>query len=75
MDPINGAGIPDLSRPQGIVLRRSYLINMSAADVLDGGLHDSQCTKHLRVIDLAQGIAWYVPLNDKQLKQLLEQLT
>jgi len=70
MDPLQGPGAIDLSRPQGLVLRRAYLISMSNVEVIDGGLHDPKCSKHLRVIDMAQGIAWYVPLNDAQLDSL-----
>lgn len=70
MDPLNGPGALDLSKPRGMVLRRAYLISMSAVDVLDGGLHDPKCSRHLRVIDVVQSIGWYLPLNDAQIDGL-----
>lgn len=70
IDPLQGPGAVDLTQRQGLVLKRSYLISVSAVDVLDGGLHDARCSKHLRVVDVAQGIAWYVPLNQAQLANI-----
>lgn len=72
MDALNGPGAVDLTAPRGLVLRDARLISASAVDVMDGGLHDPKCRKHLRVIDIITGTAWFVPLSDQQLDQLSE---
>lgn len=76
---MNGQGIPgggvDLSNRGQVAIAKSRLLHVATFEVLDGGVIFEACRKHVRIIDIPQGTAYYVPLSDKQIQQAMEAFT
>lgn len=74
MSAFNGGGV-DLSRHGQVIVTEERIIRPGDVQVEENGLGTPGCDSHLRVVHMASGVVWRVPLTRKMEDALVVQIT
>lgn len=67
-------GVPDLGQRPGVPFHEQRIIMPAGLDIVPNGLSQGDSTWHLRIVDVAHGVAWLVPFNDKAGRIVAQQI-
>ena len=71
---MNPNGGVDLSNAGRVSIKEMRVIPAAGLDIIAGGLSRPQMVAHAQIVDMLTGVCWLVPLPERALHTLMNQL-